>query len=173
MQKSTPSVQPPRLSLRFNENDVEQCLRAAHDSHDFWSERNGTVALRCSLTLASGKTLAEFTLDAATLAPTLGARLDAASKQEMRKERSFYYLNGLLRALQTLRIRYRSLRVIEIDTDREFLRQHANVARIAKWKKHGFKGSDGQQIQMRALWNQLYDWFTSPVVGFDCKFLFD
>lgn len=167
MQVST----PPRLTLHFDEDDIEQCVRAARDPSDVWSARNGTVALCCTLRDANDQLLCKFTVDAALLTPAVFAKWGEDGVRQAREERTFYYLNGLLRALQALRLRFRSLRVVEIGTDSDFLREHAHVARIAKWKKRGFKGSDGRPIRLRILWNQLYDWYTSPAVAFKCTFI--
>lgn len=144
------------LCLRFDENDIEQCIRASREPREAWNERVGTVALHCTLQFADG-TEHTFVVDAA--APVCADCVEP-------NNRTFYYLNGLLRALRAVRLKHRTVRALELHTDRSFLLQHVNVPRIGNWRKRGFKRADGSAIALRSLWINAYEWLTSPAVGF-------
>lgn len=139
--------------LHFDETDIMEALRG---------QGHGTVALHCTVRDASGvaatggscpggRNVDVFTVDAALRSRTNGT--SAAEKPS----RVFYYLNGLLRTLVALRVRHPRARHVHVFTKSRYLSNNARLSRIARWKKHGFRGKDGREIKLRSLWEELWN----------------
>jgi ribonuclease HI len=112
---------------------------------------------------ASGDLIEEFRVDGALVPMSIRKNLTEEEVQAARTQRTFYYLNGLLRALSTLRVRHqrRTFGPLQIITDKNYLYSNAKIERISNWKKRGFVGAEGQSIQLATLWNYVYDWMTA------------
>lgn len=155
-----------KLSIKISESDIEQLLRvyAGNPSEQAWdAQRVGQVQVECVLFDASNQQIDSYNVDGALVPIAIKKLLTADDMEQARSSRTFFYLNGVLRALVSLRMRHPQLRVaLQIETDKRFLKTNATLARIEKWKKRAFTGSTGQVIQFAVLWNNLYEWMTAP-----------
>lgn len=155
-----------KLSITISESDIEQLHRIYADNvnEQAWdAQRVGQVQVECLLFDANNKQVDSYNVDGALVPIAIKKLLTADDMQQARSSRTFFYLNGVLRALVSLRMRHPDLRVaLQIETGKNFLSTNATLPRIAKWKKRAFTGANGQPIQFAVLWNNLYDWMTAP-----------
>lgn len=155
-----------KLKLEINESDIEQLMRVYADNpnEQAWNaQRVGQVEIKCLLFDMENKEIDSFTVDGALVPIATKKKLSADDMVQARSSRTFFYLNGVLRALTALRMRHPDLHVaLQIETDKRYLVSNATLPRIEKWKKRAFMGNNGQPIQFSALWNMLYDWMTAP-----------
>lgn len=158
MSEQTPQFTQRLLLLRldFDEYALQRLLASAQAPE---STRK-RVPLKCTvIDSSSGATVDAFEVDASRCPKR---RLNSLSEEECRL-RTFFYLNGLLNALQKTRMRHRLAKSLVVETNVRYLQSNASPKRVAKWKKSGFKRADGQPICLRALWNEFYLWCTGPV----------
>jgi hypothetical protein len=130
------------VTLKFDENQIEQVLRGLDEP----------ISVLCLLRQQPTEDPVEFRVNA-TLCPAQ----DKNDDEKMPKNRTFYYLNGLLRCLVFLRLRYPAIRKVVIETNIKYLHCNARAKRIAQWKKRGFKTKEGMSITHRALWEELWN----------------
>lgn len=159
------------LEIEFDEDALQRVLRASDTAQKTDAQRNHAhkllheaallVPLKCTLRSADGQVCHTFVIDAAHLPRS---RLTNVEENDC-GERTFYYLNGLLNALQRVRLwRGAPVRALKVATSVRFLQQNASARRIGHWKKRGFKRADGEgNIRFRGLWNEFYSWCTSKI----------
>lgn len=146
------------LRLHFDEYGLQRLLEGSIAQSV--QQKREPVMVKCTVVdLKSNLTVDCFEIDASRCPKR---RLATLSDAECRL-RTFFYLNGLLNALQKTRLRFRSAPSLIVETNVRYLQSNASAERIAKWKKSGYKRADGEQIQLRALWNEFYLWCTGPV----------
>lgn len=151
------------LRLEFDEDDISQRLRPEHARAQL-ERRKDAVAVRCTLLNASGFEVDSFHVDAAFGSAAFAKNTDGEQNE---LTRGFFYLNGLLRALNALKVRNvrRGVHVrrLRLETSANVLIDNVSVARIGAWKRRGYKSlsHSGDAILYRDLWNRLYEWMTS------------
>lgn len=156
------------LSLEFDEQALQRLLRSFDQSGgtqvNVKPRAGALVPLHCTLRDSSGSICKQFVVDAAHVPVS---RLEHIDNSDC-CERTFYYLNGLLNALRRVHL-WRctgvagSVKALRIETKSLYLRHNAQVKRVARWKKVGYKRADGEPVRLRELWNEFYAWCTGPL----------
>lgn len=136
------------LELLFNEYDLTAVVRKTNQDSTFYAQ---SLQVPLQAVLHTNRVEKRFLINAGEFDKN-HVEIDPSECEN----RTFFYLNGLVRALIKVRLTFPKLKALRIKTTSKYLQDNLNIKRLAGWKKRGFRSHQGANIKHRHLWESVW-----------------